>query len=296
MRAWILIFGLLLAPAAALAQPATLTISDPPAGQKPAPQMVALQIQSSGQPMNAVYYLAGGPGPHPTVLLLHGFPGNEQNLDLAQAMRRAGWNVLTFHYRGSWGSGGSFSFTHVLEDANAALGFLRNPEAAKTFNADRERIVVVGHSMGGLAAAHLARRNPALTGVGLIDAANMGKAAAGLKLLPGAARAPIANRIFGDLGPLAGTSPTALADELADHNADFDYLPWAPEIARVPSLVIGATGQEGRAKEGAALAEAMRKAGGKVTAVEMAADHSFSDHRVALPAAVLDWLAALPRR
>jgi pimeloyl-ACP methyl ester carboxylesterase len=180
MRAWILIFGLLLAPAAALAQPATLTISDPPAGQKPAPQMVALQIQSSCQPMNAVYYLAGGPGPHPTVLLLHGFPGNEQNLDLAQAMRRAGWNVLTFHYRGSWGSGGSFSFTHVLEDANAALGFLRNPEAAKTFNADRERIVVVGHSMGGLAAAHLARRNPALTGVGLIDAANMGKAAAGL--------------------------------------------------------------------------------------------------------------------
>lgn len=295
MRAILLSLGLLLAPVAALAQPASLTISDP-APSTPAPQMVALQIQSGGQPMNAVYYLAGGPGPHPTVLLLHGFPGNEQNLDLAQAMRRAGWNVLTFHYRGSWGSGGSFSFTHVLEDANAALGFLRNPDAAKTFNADRDHIVVIGHSMGGLAAAHLARRNPALTGVGLIDAANMGRAAARLKLLPRPARAPIANRVFADLGPLAGTSPAALADELADHNADFDYLPWAAEMARVPALVIGATGQDGRAKEGAALAEALRKAGGTVTALEMPTDHSFSDHRVALQAATLNWLAALPRR
>jgi pimeloyl-ACP methyl ester carboxylesterase len=53
--------------------------------------------------LNAVLYIAAGEGPHPNVLLLHGLPGNEQNIDLAQSMRRAGWNVLTFHYRGSWG-------------------------------------------------------------------------------------------------------------------------------------------------------------------------------------------------
>lgn len=46
-------------------------------------------------------YMAAGAGPHPTVLLLHGLPGNEQNVDLAQSIRRAGWNVLTLHYRGS---------------------------------------------------------------------------------------------------------------------------------------------------------------------------------------------------
>jgi len=34
------------------------------------------------------------------VILFHGLPGNEQNLDLAQAIRRANWNVLTLHYRG----------------------------------------------------------------------------------------------------------------------------------------------------------------------------------------------------
>ena len=61
------------------------------------------------------------------MLLLHGLPGNEQNLDLAQAVRRAGWNVLTLHYRGSWGSPGRFSLAGAGEDVDAAMAFLRQP-------------------------------------------------------------------------------------------------------------------------------------------------------------------------
>ena len=59
--------------------------------------------------------------------------GNEQNLDLAQSVRRAGWNVLTFHYRGSWGSEGAFSFGHALEDADSAIAFLRDLAHAKQY-------------------------------------------------------------------------------------------------------------------------------------------------------------------
>jgi hypothetical protein len=66
--------------------------------------------------MFGLIYEAPGVGPHPTALVLHGFPGNERNLDLAQAIRRAGWNAVFFHYRGAWGSEGSFGFVHVLED------------------------------------------------------------------------------------------------------------------------------------------------------------------------------------
>ena len=39
--------------------------------------------------------IAAGAGPHPTMLLLHGLPGNERNLDLAQAARRAAKVALT---------------------------------------------------------------------------------------------------------------------------------------------------------------------------------------------------------
>ena len=83
--------------------------SDPPADKAFPASGEALQIPSGGRLMNAMVYVPAGKGPHPVVVLLHGFPGNEQNLDLAQAIRRAGWAVVTFHYRGSWGSEGSFT-------------------------------------------------------------------------------------------------------------------------------------------------------------------------------------------
>ena len=89
------------------------------------PALNELNFQSHGKRLNGLIYLAEGPGPHPTVLLLHGFPGNEKNLDLAQDLRADGFNVLFFHYRGAWGSEGTFSFTHVIEDVAAATAFLR---------------------------------------------------------------------------------------------------------------------------------------------------------------------------
>ena len=95
---------------------------DPPARDAVNPPgMGELFFQSAGERLNGLMYVASGPGPHPTVILLHGSPGNERNLDLGQAIRRGGVNVLYFNYRGSWGSGGLFSRTNALEDVTAAL-------------------------------------------------------------------------------------------------------------------------------------------------------------------------------
>ena len=49
-----------------------------------------LAFTSHGSRLNGLMYTAQGAGPHPTVILLHGYPGVERNLDLAQAIRRAG--------------------------------------------------------------------------------------------------------------------------------------------------------------------------------------------------------------
>src|SRR5688500_1572269 len=92
-----------------------------------------LLVPSHGVAMNALFLLAAGEGPKPTKLLLHGLPGNEQNLDLAQAVRRKGWNVLTLHYRGSWGSPGTFSIAGAIEDAEAAMALLRSDAAAAEY-------------------------------------------------------------------------------------------------------------------------------------------------------------------
>ena len=67
--------------------------------------MTELFIPSGDAMLAGIMYRANGPGKHPTMFLLHGFPGNERNLDLAQAIRGHGWNVVYFDYSGSWGSG-----------------------------------------------------------------------------------------------------------------------------------------------------------------------------------------------
>jgi predicted alpha/beta-fold hydrolase len=84
-------------------------ISADPAPTKPTTRNVETVIPSHGSKLTGLFLLAGGAEPHGTVLLLHGFPGYEQNMDLAQAIRRDGWNVLAMHYRGSWGAEGSFT-------------------------------------------------------------------------------------------------------------------------------------------------------------------------------------------
>jgi hypothetical protein len=60
-------------------------IADPAPDPASPPRSAQVLIPSHGVGMNGLFYLAGGEGPHPTLVLLHGFPGNEQIFDLAQA-------------------------------------------------------------------------------------------------------------------------------------------------------------------------------------------------------------------
>gem|GEM_PF-172229 len=102
----------------------------------------------SGDAMLAGFmYRANGPGKHPTMFLLHGFPGNERNLDLAQAVRGHGWNVVYFDYRGSWGSGGKFSFKNCVDDVIHAVAYCKKYQ--DSLKIDTSNMVLFGHSMGG---------------------------------------------------------------------------------------------------------------------------------------------------
>jgi dipeptidyl aminopeptidase/acylaminoacyl peptidase len=141
-----LLVGLLLMSPLAAQVPAAIWTDPAPDKANPA-TMESFQLPSHGSLLNALMYEAAGAGPHGTVVLLHGFPGNEKNLDLAQAMRRDGWNVLYFNYRGSWGTPGAFSFAHCMEDAQAAIAYLRDPVNAKKLRVDPSRIVLMGHSI-----------------------------------------------------------------------------------------------------------------------------------------------------
>jgi pimeloyl-ACP methyl ester carboxylesterase len=279
-----LVLALLLMSAPALANP---LFTDPPATATPRARMEVLHIPSGGVEINGVAYLAAGPGPHPTIVICHCWPGNEKNLDLAQALRRAGWNAITFNYRGAWGSPGAFRFGQNPEDAKAVLAMLRKPEVAAKLGIDTRRIVLAGHSMGGWVTGMVASEDQALAGAILISAANMGMAAqmAGDRLEAQAA---------GNSEGLAGTSPALQAAELRAQAVAFDLRPRAAGLARQPLLVL--TSDDGLKPATDPLVTAARAAGGKVTEGHQATDHSWSDARIALATRIHDWLETLPAR
>jgi len=111
-------------------------------------KQVELQIKSGGFTMYGFAYTANGKGPHPTVVLLHGFPGHERSLDLAQNMRRAGFNVIYFNYRGAWGSKGTFGFQNAIDDAGVVVDYLSDSLNMETLSVDTSKIVFVGHGVG----------------------------------------------------------------------------------------------------------------------------------------------------
>ena len=120
----------------------------------------------------SVLYGAAGAGLHPVVLLLHGIPGCEQNGDIAQALRRCGFHVLTFHYSGCFGSDGDYALANNIEDADTVLDFILNDTQ---YNFDKSNIFAVGHSMGGFVCAQLSAARREIKGAALLMLCNIGR-------------------------------------------------------------------------------------------------------------------------
>ncbi|HWW25096.1 MAG TPA: alpha/beta fold hydrolase, partial [Caulobacter sp.] len=213
-------------------------VADPARDPAHPADMAAFTVPTGGVRVNAMMYLASGDQPHPTMLMLHGFPGNETNIDLMQAVRRAGWNVMRINYRGSWGSPGKFSFASSRADGEAALAFLRDPANVAQYRIDPSRIVVAGHSMGGFMAADAVAADPKAVGAILIDAWDIGKQKA--DLVDPAKRKAALEGLRENTPPLAGTSAELLTKEIETTSAKLDLEALSARIADRPVLMIGA--------------------------------------------------------
>jgi uncharacterized protein len=279
-----LLLGAVTAPLFAATPLAVYT--DPAPDKAYPPKMETVHIPTGDVEINGVVYVASGAGPHPTVILCHGLPGNEKNLDLAQALRRAGYTVITFNYRGSWGSPGAYKFAQNLEDADAVIAFARDPSNAAKLRVDPMRIAIVGHSMGGWVSALTAANDKALIGAVMISAGGMGR----IGDLP-RDQAIAAFRNNG-MEALAGTSPEAMADEVIANRTAFGFEAAAPRLADVPLLIL--TSDDGLAFFSEELVAGIKAAkGAKLKTLHVATDHSWSDSRIRLQSEIIDWLATL---
>jgi uncharacterized protein len=284
-----LIFSLLLAllvvsRVSAQAVPAAIS-TDPPADAAHPASMTVLHILSHGALINGLLYSPSGAGPHPTLVICHGLPGNEKNLDLAQAVRRAGWNAVTFNYRGSWGSAGTFRFAHNLQDADAVLSYLRDPNNASKLGIDPKRIAIAGHSMGGWVTAHTAAHDHALMGAILISMGDMGR----LGYLPHDQAVAV---MADNMEALSGVTAESMADEVKLHAKEFLVANTAAGLVQIPLLALTADDHLAEHTD-ALVAEIKAKGGARVTSMHVATDHSWSDHRIALESIVITWLSGL---
>jgi uncharacterized protein len=259
--------------------------TDPPADAAHPAAMTVLHIPSHGVLINGLVYSPAGAGLHPTLVICHGLPGNEKNLDLAQAVRRAGWNAVTFNYRGSWGSPGSFRFAQSLQDADAVLAYLRDPHNAAKLGVDPKRIAIFGHSMGGWVTAHTAAHDHALMGAILVSMADMGDAG-------GRTHAQLVASMAEDMETLHDVTAESMVDELTAHSKEFLVAGTAAGLAQIPLLVLTANDHLGPQAD-ALVAAIKAKGGARITAMHLETDHGFSDHRIALESIVITWLAGL---
>jgi hypothetical protein len=237
--------------------------------------VTGVTFDSDGHRLLGVLYLARGEEPKPTVLLLHGCPGLEKNLDLAVRLRDRGWNSLLFHYRGCWGSAGRYDLRTVPRDVTAAVDYLVGCPRV-----DSGRIAVLGHSMGGWAALVTAATEPRLRAVAVYGApARLG---AGLRLSP--------DRVEEEFTRFLATTPEEFAWQAAVVAEQTDALAAAAAIEPRPLLVVHGTAD--RWVPVAQARELRERAGPSCRYVEVeGADHAFSWHRAELADLVVGWLS-----
>ena len=203
----------------------------------PAPDSFSLLIKGKRGNLFSLLSTPGGKGPYPAVILSHGYPGNEQNMDLMQFLRALGFAVLTYHYSGSWGSDGEFSFRNCIEDANTVLNYLIRHAAA--YDVDPARIYAVGHSMGGFVTTHLLAGRKELRGGVLIAPWDVARTYA-LSKTDSECRRNLSEVLSGGYGWLRGITPERFASELSRDTDALRLDKLSPQLRNVPILCISA--------------------------------------------------------
>ena len=236
-------------------------------------------------------YLANGKGPHKTLVLLHGFPGNEKNLDIAHMLRRGGINVLIFHYSGAWGSSGTYSFGQAYRDLQAVRRAIADEAFAIEHRIDRENVYLAGHSVGGFLTLLAARDQMDFRGFAALAPYNLSYQASRFK--DNRDERTAALELFsGGLPPLNGTTAESLLSEIIENSLEWDILGGSTDYSDKKMLLVIAASDAVALPQvhQVPIAEEMQRAGGAKTVVSLPCSHDFAECRVLLAKNLYDWL------
>lgn len=231
----------------------------------------------------AVYALiASGKEIKETVIFLHGIPGNERNLDLAQDVRRSGRNAIFFSYRGAWGSQGTYSYSNCLADIGHVLDFFSDTAIISKMRIDTSRFVLMGHSLGGGLALIQGANENRVKKIIALSAANYGywlREVTSIDSLQG-----FQNYIRSSF--MLNCNPREFVQELLDHKTEYSVLTYSSKLASKKVLIID---DDDWSHEWAG--ELKDNAEYKV----IESDHSFTNKRKELSDYIIAWLEKTKR-
>lgn len=272
------------------------------AGGEAAASTTVLRFSSAGVDLPGVLYLPPGAGPHPVVVVLPGFPGYGCDFDLVRALGRARYAALVFNCRGSWGIAGSWSISNMLDDAVRVTAAIKDKNLVGAHRLDPERLVMLGHSLGGFAALMTAAADPSITAVISVAAPDIGSVAAAFGADPRALATHLAARDSQPPGPALTAAPSrflpppsgeSVLAEAGQAGETWRLTALGPRLASRPVLLIGTshgTGTPPAVHHHPVVSAYLGTGGPRLEHHVFATDNSLSDHRKALVHTVLDFL------
>jgi dipeptidyl aminopeptidase/acylaminoacyl peptidase len=270
-----------------------ITIAPPLAGAAEKTMMERFEFTDKGDTLAGVFYKADKPDY--TLLLLHGFPGNSDDiLGLGETLASCGINMMTFNYRGTFESRGTCTLANVQEDIAAAWRFLRMPETTARFSIDTSKLVLGGYSFGGGMGLTFAANNESVKRVISIAGTDHGEFARRYASDPDFAA------FFNDLfkqyeapeGPIHFVGREAL-QELQDNAKTYDLRISAPKLSKKELLLIGGLNDQNVTLEEHLLPlyrKLQEEGAPNITFRVFQDDHGFSQVREELGQLICHWI------
>jgi len=260
---------------------------------------IPVEFESNCANIHAIFYQTSGVEPLPTVILCHGFPGNNTDvLGLGERLMKEGFNALAFNYRGTWGSEGLFTIANSLEDVISAIRYVESSSTVREFNVDPSNITVIGYSFGGGMALLGSLKDPTARRVVYVAGGNLSEVARMMKLSDEFKEAilKMVDQGTSDSGFSSLSAEELFADVFADMDK-YDLVKHVEALSKKDILIIGGwRDQENTAEHHILpLYRALQRHEAKQVQIEIFdTDHSFANLRNQLADRIISWLRGTP--
>lgn len=235
-----------------------------------------LIINIKGDTIAGYAFIAKGKTLKETIILVAGYPGNDNNFDIAQKLRRNGKNVISFNHRGAWGSQGTYSYSNCLEDIEKLIKYLSKEKVATALRIDTNKFVLLGRSYGGGIALIKGSKLNTVSKIIAISTANYGEIMRKYTSLDELS----SFKKYMKKQIMMNHDIDSFLQELLDNKIEYSITHHKDKLAKKPVLLI-----EDSHKNDKWINQLEN-----VTIKHIKSDHNFIDKRNELANAILEWL------